>query len=362
MWAAGLVAPYHASPRESGAPKAGCPRATRHYDCTLRAPAARILRAMLPALRAGGPSPCVNRSAGMPDQTIRPDTGQLALELPIALPTLPLEPEWKAQPRLWGHTLHPMCSYLASFPAALVHAFIARYSRPGDVVLDPFAGRGTAPAPGGRRRAHRRRQRPEPAGPRPYRRQAGAGDAGRGAHAAGRPLARLGRRGGALAGPRRSRPRPFRAPLGVRAGRRQRRRPRRPDEPSPPRWRRVPSADARARCCSCGRHLRLDDRTDRFLAGGHGGDPARQDARLPLDPHAQHVQHGAALRARVRGRTGYEPPDRDVFDALAPKLIACTASPCPRRRASPPGRRARRPAGGHGPPCGPVGSPTGRGS
>jgi site-specific DNA-methyltransferase (adenine-specific) len=38
-----------------------------------------------------------------------------------------------------------MCSYLASFPAALAHAFIARYSRPGDVVLDPFSGRGTSP-------------------------------------------------------------------------------------------------------------------------------------------------------------------------------------------------------------------------
>jgi site-specific DNA-methyltransferase (adenine-specific) len=38
-----------------------------------------------------------------------------------------------------------MCSYLAAFPAALAHAFIARYSRPGDVVLDPFSGRGTTP-------------------------------------------------------------------------------------------------------------------------------------------------------------------------------------------------------------------------
>jgi DNA methylase len=61
------------------------------------------------------------------------------------LPALGLEPEWKAQPRLWGHSLHPMCSYLASFPAALAHAFVARYSRPGDVVLDPFSGRGTTP-------------------------------------------------------------------------------------------------------------------------------------------------------------------------------------------------------------------------
>src|SRR4051812_18219031 len=38
-----------------------------------------------------------------------------------------------------------MSSYLASFPASLAHAFVARYSRPGDVVLDPFSGRGTVP-------------------------------------------------------------------------------------------------------------------------------------------------------------------------------------------------------------------------
>ena len=72
-------------------------------------------------------------------------TGQLALQLPIGLPELPVEPEWKDQQRLWGHSFHPMCSYLASFPAALAHAFIARWSRPGDVVLDPFSGRGTTP-------------------------------------------------------------------------------------------------------------------------------------------------------------------------------------------------------------------------
>ena len=74
-----------------------------------------------------------------------PTAGQLALELPLELPAIAIEAEWKAQQRLWGHTLHPMCSYLASFPAALAHAFIARYSRPGDVVLDPFSGRGTTP-------------------------------------------------------------------------------------------------------------------------------------------------------------------------------------------------------------------------
>jgi DNA methylase len=68
---------------------------------------------------------------------------QLDLGLPAALPAIRVAPEWKDQQRLWGHSFHPMCSYLASFPAALAHAFIARYSRPGDVVLDPFSGRGT---------------------------------------------------------------------------------------------------------------------------------------------------------------------------------------------------------------------------
>ena len=71
--------------------------------------------------------------------------GQLALDLPLELPAITLAPEWKDQQRLWGHPFHPMCSYLASYPAALTHAFIARYSRPGDVVLDPFSGRGTTP-------------------------------------------------------------------------------------------------------------------------------------------------------------------------------------------------------------------------
>ena len=71
--------------------------------------------------------------------------GQLALPLPAEIPSLRIEPEWKSQQRLWGHSFHPMCSYLASFPAGLAHAFIARYTRPGDVVLDPFSGRGTTP-------------------------------------------------------------------------------------------------------------------------------------------------------------------------------------------------------------------------
>ncbi len=61
------------------------------------------------------------------------------------LPGLAMATDWKFQQRLWGHSFHPMCSYLGSFPAALAQAFIGRYSRPGDVVIDPFSGRGTVP-------------------------------------------------------------------------------------------------------------------------------------------------------------------------------------------------------------------------
>jgi site-specific DNA-methyltransferase (adenine-specific) len=77
----------------------------------------------------------LRRSPGQQSLALVPEIQPLS-ELPIA-------PEWKAQQRLWGHSFHPMCSYLAMFPAGLAHAFIARYSRPGDVVLDPFSGRGT---------------------------------------------------------------------------------------------------------------------------------------------------------------------------------------------------------------------------
>jgi site-specific DNA-methyltransferase (adenine-specific) len=38
-----------------------------------------------------------------------------------------------------------MCSYLGAFPAPLAHAFVSRLSRPGDLVLDPYCGRGTVP-------------------------------------------------------------------------------------------------------------------------------------------------------------------------------------------------------------------------
>lgn len=39
--------------------------------------------------------------------------------------------------------MHSMCSYYGMFPAKVAHYFIQRYSVPGDLVLDPFSGRGT---------------------------------------------------------------------------------------------------------------------------------------------------------------------------------------------------------------------------
>jgi hypothetical protein len=52
-------------------------------------------------------------------------------------------PWWKLLGRRYGHVLHSMCSYMGSFPAGLPRYFIEQFSEPGDVVLDPFSGRGT---------------------------------------------------------------------------------------------------------------------------------------------------------------------------------------------------------------------------
>lgn len=50
---------------------------------------------------------------------------------------------WHSVSPRWGHAMHTMCSYHGMFPAKVAHHFIQRYSQPGDVVLDPFSGRGT---------------------------------------------------------------------------------------------------------------------------------------------------------------------------------------------------------------------------
>jgi site-specific DNA-methyltransferase (adenine-specific) len=50
---------------------------------------------------------------------------------------------WQAAPRRWGDRLHRMCSYMAMFPPSIPHVFIRWLTDPGDVVYDPFSGRGT---------------------------------------------------------------------------------------------------------------------------------------------------------------------------------------------------------------------------
>lgn len=50
---------------------------------------------------------------------------------------------WHAISPRWGHSMHTMCSYHGMFPPKLAHYFIHRFSQPGDLVLDPFGGRGT---------------------------------------------------------------------------------------------------------------------------------------------------------------------------------------------------------------------------
>lgn len=50
---------------------------------------------------------------------------------------------WSTVSQRWGHPWHSMCSYLGAFPAALARSFITMLTDEGDLVLDPFSGRGT---------------------------------------------------------------------------------------------------------------------------------------------------------------------------------------------------------------------------
>jgi len=52
---------------------------------------------------------------------------------------------WHSVSPRWGHSMQTMCSYQGMFPAKVAHFFIHQYSNPGDVVVDPFSGRGTVP-------------------------------------------------------------------------------------------------------------------------------------------------------------------------------------------------------------------------
>jgi hypothetical protein len=56
-----------------------------------------------------------------------------------------LEGCWKYYSRGWESSLHRLCSRTGSFPPAMAHYYISKYTEPGWLVLDPFAGKGTAP-------------------------------------------------------------------------------------------------------------------------------------------------------------------------------------------------------------------------
>lgn len=56
-----------------------------------------------------------------------------------------LASQWHQAPRRWGHEVHALCSYMAMFPPTIPHYFISWLTQPGDVVWDPFSGRGTTP-------------------------------------------------------------------------------------------------------------------------------------------------------------------------------------------------------------------------
>ena len=54
-----------------------------------------------------------------------------------------ISPEWKNHEGRWAAPQHYTCSYMAMFPPQLPHYFISKFTEPGDIVLDPFSGRGT---------------------------------------------------------------------------------------------------------------------------------------------------------------------------------------------------------------------------
>lgn len=62
--------------------------------------------------------------------------------LPVKSKTYDQRPLWK-QERHIPHTLHKMLSRPGSMPPQLPKFFIAKYSAPGDLILDPFCGKGT---------------------------------------------------------------------------------------------------------------------------------------------------------------------------------------------------------------------------
>lgn len=50
--------------------------------------------------------------------------------------------------RNWGHPLHSLCSYQGKMKPSLAYHLIKSFTKPGDTILDPFAGVGTIPFEG----------------------------------------------------------------------------------------------------------------------------------------------------------------------------------------------------------------------
>ncbi len=237
------------------------------------------------------------------------------LDLGLGLPSLAIEPDWKAQQRLWGHSFHPMSSYLASFPAALAHAFVARYSRPGDVVFDPFSGRGTAPLQAA---AEGRVGVGNDLNPFAYLLTAAKLEPANPAEARTRLTAlRLAWAGSApewqaradaiQADPAGGGPAPVAEEVAVAFHRR-----------------------TFAQLLFIRSALDLDDRVDRFLAAAaagilHGKSPSYLSTLMPntFSMAPRYVREYAA-------RTGFSSPERDVFDCLAAKLDRLFRQPIPR--------------------------------
>jgi RMKL-like, methyltransferase domain len=47
--------------------------------------------------------------------------------------------------RNWGGVLHSLCSYQGKLKPAIAHFLVSKFTRPGDMVLDPMSGVGTIP-------------------------------------------------------------------------------------------------------------------------------------------------------------------------------------------------------------------------
>ncbi len=182
-------------------------------------------------------------------------------------------------------------------PRACVHRpLLATWRRRPRSVLRP----GHDPAPGLCGGTDRRRQRPQPVRPSAHRSEGRATDPGAGRDPAGGPSTGVERRVGRLARVGRPSERGSRRTRCPRPARRLTRRPRcglgaGACRSGP----RVPPAHARTAAV---RPLdAAPRRSDRPLPGRrHHRHPAREERVVPLGSHAQYVQHGPALCARLR--------------------------------------------------------------